>query len=57
LHLPRFYWGLPRKNAPNVDADLWALLQWMIAGVGGEWRVEDLDATSSLYQVSAAGAG
>jgi hypothetical protein len=30
---------------------------WMIAGVGGEWRVEDLDATSSLYQVSAAGAG
>jgi hypothetical protein len=48
---------LLRKNAPNVDADLWALLQWMIAGVGGKWRVEDLDATGSLYQVSAVGTG
>jgi hypothetical protein len=32
----------------EIDADLWALLRWMIAGVGGEWRVEDLDATSRL---------
>jgi hypothetical protein len=38
----------------DVDADLWALLRWMIAGVGGEWRVEDLDATGRLYQLSAA---
>jgi hypothetical protein len=36
---------------PDVDADLWALLGWMIAGVGGEWRVEDLDATGRLYQL------
>jgi hypothetical protein len=49
--------ALEPLNNPDVDADLWALLQWTIAGVGGEWRVEDLDATGRLYQVSAAGAG
>jgi hypothetical protein len=70
LHRSRLYGELPRENAPNpsplpleqlndpdVDADLWALLQGMIAGVGGEWRVEDLDATGRLYEVSATGAG
>jgi hypothetical protein len=49
--------ALEPLDDPDVDADLWALLQWTIAGVGGEWRVEDLDATGRLYQVSAAGAG
>jgi hypothetical protein len=38
----------------NVDTDLWALLRWIIRGVGGEWRVEDLDATGRLYQLSVA---
>jgi hypothetical protein len=38
----------------DMDADLWALLRWMIAGVGGEWRVEDLDATGRLHQLSVA---
>jgi hypothetical protein len=41
----------------NVDHDLWALLRWIIEGVGGEWRVEDLDATGRLYQLSAASMG
>lgn len=41
-------------NDPDVDADLWALLGWVIAGVGGEWRVEDLNATGRLYQLSVA---
>lgn len=41
----------------SVDTDLWALLRWMIEGVGGEWRVEELDATGRLYQLSAAGSG
>ena len=39
---------------PEIDADLWALLRWIIAGVGGAWRVEDLDATGRLYQLSVA---
>jgi len=37
-----------------LDRDLWAILRWMIAGVGGAWTVEDLDRTGRLYRVSAA---
>jgi hypothetical protein len=54
-------YALPYALGPlddtSVDTDLWALLRWMIVGVGGEWRVEELDATGRLYQVSAAGSG
>ncbi len=46
--------ALEPLNDPDVDADLWALLRWMVAGVGGEWRVEDFDATGRLYQLSVA---
>ena len=46
--------ALEPLSEPEVDADLWALLRWTIAGVGGEWRVEDLDATGRLYQLSVA---
>jgi hypothetical protein len=35
----------------ELDIDLWALIRWMIEGIGGEWRVEDLDATGWLYQL------
>ena len=50
-------YALETLDEANVDTDLWALLRWIIEGVGGEWRVEDLDATERLYQLSAAGAG
>jgi hypothetical protein len=50
-------YALETLDDTNVDTDLWALLRWMIDGIGGEWRVEDLDATGRLYQLSAAGAG
>jgi hypothetical protein len=46
--------ALEPLNDPEIDADLWALLRWMMAGVGGDWRVEDLDATARLYQLSVA---
>jgi hypothetical protein len=46
--------ALEPLNDRDVDADLWALLRWMIKGVGGEWRVEDLDETGRLYQLSVA---
>ena len=36
-----------------VDRDLWAILRWMIAGVGAPWSVEDLDATGRLYRLPA----
>jgi hypothetical protein len=37
-----------------VDADLWAILRWMISGVGSPWSVQDLDATGRLYRLAAA---
>jgi hypothetical protein len=38
-----------------VDRDLWTILAWMIAGVGGDWTVRDLEATGRLYRIPAAG--
>lgn len=46
--------GLEPLDAPCVDRDLWAILRWMIAGVGEPWRVEDLDSTGRLYRLPAA---
>jgi hypothetical protein len=37
-----------------LDRDLWAILRWMIDGVGGAWTVDDLDRTGRLYRVPAA---
>ncbi|MGO8919140.1 MAG: hypothetical protein ACLQJR_24840 [Stellaceae bacterium] len=37
-----------------VDRDLWAILRWMIAGIGGDWTVADLEATGRLHRVPAA---
>ena len=54
-------YGLPDAleplNEADLDTDLWALLRWIIEGTGGEWRVEDLDATGRLYRLAAAGTG
>ncbi len=36
-----------------VDRDLWAILRWMIEGVGGDWTLADLDATGRLYRLPA----
>lgn len=36
-----------------IDADLWAILQWMVRGVGGTWSAKDLGATGRLYRVPA----
>ncbi len=36
-----------------VDKDLWAILGWMIDGVGAPWTVEDLQATGRLYCIPA----
>jgi hypothetical protein len=37
-----------------VDRDLWAILGWMIEGVGPPWTVEALHATGGLYRIPAA---
>lgn len=38
----------------TLDRDLWALLRWMIGGVGPPWTVDDFDRTGRLYRVPAA---
>jgi hypothetical protein len=43
--------ALEPLNETDLDTDLWAMLRWMIQGVRGEWKLEDLDATGSLYQL------
>jgi hypothetical protein len=45
--------ALEPLDDPVVDRDLWAILRWMIAGVGAPWTVEDLDATGRLYRLPA----
>ncbi len=37
-----------------VDRDLWAILRWMIEGVGAPWTLANLDATGRLYRLPAA---
>ena len=37
----------------SVDRDLWAILRWMIEGVGAPWSLADLDATGKLYRIPA----
>ena len=40
-------------DEPTVDRDLWAILRWMIEGVGAPWSLADLDATGKLYRIPA----
>ncbi|HLG84146.1 MAG TPA: hypothetical protein VKY22_24300 [Bradyrhizobium sp.] len=48
-------YALPDALAPlderATDTDLWEILRWVIEGVGGEWKVSDLEATGKLYQL------
>ena len=37
-----------------VDNDLWAILGWVIDGVGAPWTVTDLQETGRLYRIPAA---
>ena len=38
----------------RLDHEIWAILRWVIEGVGPPWTVQDLDATGRLYRVPAA---
>ena len=40
-----------------VDTDLWAILSWMIEGVGAPWTRHDLEETGRLYRIPAARTG
>lgn len=34
----------------EVDLDIWAFLEWLIDGVGGEWNVAALRKTGAIYK-------
>lgn len=38
----------------TLDRDLWAILRWMVDGVGGDWSAAALEATGKLYRIAAA---
>lgn len=47
--------GLEPLDEQAADRDLWAILQWLIAGVGGEWTADGLTTTGRIYRIPAAG--
>jgi hypothetical protein len=47
--------GLEPLDEAATDRDLYAILRWMVEGVGPPWTVEALEATARLYRVPAAG--
>jgi hypothetical protein len=44
-------------DEPVMDSDLWAILGWMIAGVGEPWTVRDLHEIGRVYRIPVAAAG
>jgi hypothetical protein len=45
--------GLELLDTNAADEDLWAILEWLIAGVGEPWSVEALRTTGRIYRVTA----
>jgi hypothetical protein len=43
--------ALEPLDEQTVDEDLWAIIRWIVGGVGGPWNAADLDATGRLYQL------
>jgi 2-haloacid dehalogenase len=37
-----------------ADRDLWAIVAWLVSGVGGEWTADALTTTGRIYRVPAA---
>ena len=47
--------ALEALEEATVDRDLWAILGWMIDGVGAPWSREALQRTGALYRIPAVG--
>lgn len=46
--------GAQRVPGEVIDRDLWAFLEWLIQGVGGEWTLEALRKVGAIYRVPGA---
>ncbi len=42
--------GLELMDADQTDRDLWAIMTWLIQGVGEPWSVEALQTTALIYR-------
>ena len=38
-------------NTDQTDKDLWAIMEWLIEGVGEPWSLEALRTTADIYRV------
>ncbi|MHA6621096.1 haloacid dehalogenase type II [Pseudonocardia sp. DLS-67] len=45
--------GLEPLDEQVADRDLWAIMEWVVGGVGGEWTVDALRTTGRIYRVPA----
>jgi hypothetical protein len=45
--------ALEPLDEATVDRDLWAILRWMVDGIGGAWTLADLQATGRLFRIPA----
>ena len=43
--------GLEPMDTDQTDKDLWAIMEWLIEGVGPPWNLEDLRTTGKIYRV------
>ena len=43
--------GLEPLDTHQTDNDLWAILEWLVAGVGEPWSVDALRTTGRIYRV------
>jgi hypothetical protein len=46
--------GLEPLDDTAADVDLWALLHWLVDGVGGDWNSPALTTTGRIYHIPAA---
>ena len=46
--------GLEPLDERAADRDLWAILQWLVAGAGGEWAGDALTHAGRIYRIPAA---
>jgi len=45
--------GLEPMDEEGTDRALSALLMWLVSGIGGDWKVEDLRTVGEIYRIPA----
>ncbi len=45
--------GLEPLDETAADRDVWAILAWLVDGVGGEWSSDALTTTGRIYRIPA----